>query len=570
MPCRTEHEETSLDNGPKRFAIMHAYTTNDLCFHYTRILAIVVAIGTATMQYTCAQPFSTVINLPGDTPPDSLDSDTQLNVLDQGFLEIVSEVFHVGNPDGSSTNAELNLSDGGRILTRGFLSGLRVQSGGRLNITGGNYQADLGAQAGSHVEISGGLIAGERPSFDAKDVVARDGSNLIITGGEILSDVNADDGSTLEITGGGLNLLEIREGANVTQSGGIVNRLSTRDNGSFTLKGGEFRRNGMPISGLESLGNSGQIQLPLANGETLSGTLADGTPFLLFEPRDGFELSRGTINLETVAVPTSAPNVFKASDGAFPQGLRAGQTLIVDDDLGFSQIAAGPGSQVDFVAGGSLTRFKAYGASVNVSGGMPLDTQFERFEVFDTKTQMTDGILSRPTFNFGSELTMTGGEIASASINYESNAIVEGGAIGNLDIFNGSSAEVNAGMITQLTVDSEGSVRIRGGDIQRLGAGEGASVRFIGTEFSVNGGSIRGLRQGRLFEFADRSVTLSGVLADGSPFSYFLDPFRGRVTERFDFDATLEILLVPEPGSTTLVGLALSCVGIVGRRRVHR
>lgn len=536
----------------------------------TLILTLFFAAATLVMENAAAQPFTTVFNLPGDMPPDSLDSDTQLNVLDQGFLEIVSEVFHVGNPDGSSTNVELNLADGGRILTRGFLSDLRVHAGSRLNITGGDYQADLGAQAGSFVEISGGLIAGDRVTFDPRDLVAREGSQLLITGGEVLSDLNASDGSTVEITGGGINLLEVREGATVTQSGGIVNRVNTRDNGSFTLQGGEFRRNGLPISGLGSVGDSGQIQLPLASGEILSGTLADGTPFYFSEPLNGLELSRGTINLETVAIPASVPNVFRASDGVIPQGFRAGQTLIVDEDLGFSQVAAGPGSRVEFVAGGSLTRFKANGASVEVSGGMPQNTQRERFELVDTDVQMTDGVLSRPTFNFGSELNMLGGEISSASINYGSKAVIDDGTIGNLDVFNGSSAMVNDGMITQLTVDSAGSVRIRGGEIQNLGAGEEASVRLIGTEFSVNGGSIRGLRQGRLFEFADRSVTLSGVLADGSPFSYFLDPQRGRVTERFDFDATLEILLVPEPGSTTLVGLALVCTSVAGRRRDRR
>src|SRR5688500_15564287 len=74
--------------------------------------AIIMVVAKATAR--C----STVINIPPDTAPLSLESNTQLNVLDGGLLQIPVGDFHLGDFAGTSTNVELNLM-GGRIFAGG-------------------------------------------------------------------------------------------------------------------------------------------------------------------------------------------------------------------------------------------------------------------------------------------------------------------------------------------------------------------------------------------------------------------------------------------------------------------
>ena len=362
----------------------------------------------------------------------------------------------------------------------------------------------------------------------------------------------------------------MRRRTNTVVSGGVVERIVAggRDNGAVTLRGGDFRRNGVPIPELQQVGSSLLLPSPFASGDTYSGTLADGTPFHFFEPIDGAILPSAIITFERVEVQPNQPGVFMASSGEVPRGYRAGQSLIVDEDLGYFQVAAGPGSQIDIIDGGSLSRFEADGAMINISGGIESNISFQRFVTFNSEIRMSDGFIRAPEFYSDSSVSISGGEIGfAATISHGSEAKVSGGLIPTLNVFNSGSAEISGGEISQITVDTGGNAVVRGGEISRIGAGEDASVHLIGRDFFIDGSPISDLNFSNVVEITEREVTLSGTLADGSPFSFFLNPFRARVNERFDFSATLTVALIPEPSSSLLLGVAIVSHYVARRRK---
>lgn len=88
------------------------------------------------------------------------------------------------------------------------------------------------------------------------------------------------------------------------------------------LSGGEFRLDGVPFI------PDGVTPLAALQG-TLSGTLADGTPFVL-SPQNFDSLAAGTTTLHGMMLPSVGPSLILASTDNVPSGIRGGQTLIVD------------------------------------------------------------------------------------------------------------------------------------------------------------------------------------------------------------------------------------------------
>ena len=98
----------------------------------------------------------------------------------------------------------------------------------------------------------------------------------------------------------------------------------------------------------------------------------------------------------------------------------------------------------------------------------------------------------------------------------------------------------------------------------------GSQVNFIGTEFFLDGAEVEGLIVGEPFTVDHRNVTLSGLLADASPFSFELNSRSSR-SPFFSQDATLTLTLVlPEPsGVAQAIAATLLSVGF-GRNRAFR
>src|SRR5262249_48218862 len=154
-------------------------------------------------------------------------------------------------------------------------------------------------------------------------------SEMNIYGGIVSSGLEIENQSTLNMFGGVVNGgITARTGsfANIT-GGSLPNYFSADGASSVNISGGEFLLDGAPIDGLQTDGASRQFDPPY--GSRLSGTLADGTPFLIDK---GYGFTWGTLTLHSVALPPIGPTQLQTSTDPLPSGLRSGQTLTVDSD----------------------------------------------------------------------------------------------------------------------------------------------------------------------------------------------------------------------------------------------
>ena len=206
------------------------------------------------------------------------------------------------------------------------LNGSFQALGAEINISGGSishYQQDSLASASSHVTMSGGFIDGLSVS---------DRSTVQVTGGtlgylQISSDVQAvinggnvkwlavDHGSTAEVLSGILGDTDNFQGTTRIR-GGAIGDSHEWLYGTVELHGYDFQVNGVPISGLDSVGNS--VMFNHVPGSTITGTLSDGTPFNLV-PDDNFQslyIASGVLRLVRSDVPTLSTTIVVPSDSA--------------------------------------------------------------------------------------------------------------------------------------------------------------------------------------------------------------------------------------------------------------
>ena len=183
-----------------------------------------------------------------------------------------------------------------------------------------------------------------------------------------------------------------------------------------------------------------------------------------------------------------------------------GQTIQVNiDEDGFigDDSEARSGGEVN-VSGGSLgSRFMAgSGSEINISSG----TVGISFQALD-----------------GSLVDISGGTLSdSFEINAGSEVTVSGGNFG--DIVTRGSMNISGGTVSSLLQANSGSeVTISGGSLNTLAASGGSQVNLIGREFFVDGQELDTLVPGEAFTVTDRNVTLTGLLADGQPFSFALN-----------------------------------------------
>jgi hypothetical protein len=530
----------------------------------------------------------TVINVPPQTAPSLIDSNTTVNLLDGGTIVTspVPSYFSVGNPDGMTQNAELNI-EGGEFFA--VASGMRVYQGGTLNVRAGELVGDVTLFAGADAHVEGGWLRAH-VSIDTPDLHVEPQSNLLITGGVVDSAVRVR--GTAEVTSGSIHRLRTRDAGSLELAGGAFGSIGHESGalGSATLSGGDFRLNGVPIAGLGTDGSVVQFDIPA--GSLLSGVLADGSPFLI--PGG---LPDGFLTLQTVVIPPTGPALIQAATDPLPYGIRAGQTLIVDNgSVVAKRFTAGAGSVVSVLASSSVDDdFKTFQASVGIAGG-----HLTRLDAYDSEIELTSGRIHDSDLYQSSKLVMTGGEIHSPKLWSGSEALISGGILsgglriegdstaivsgvegqGTVEVRYGGKGTILSGTFWDALVDYDGFLDVRGGSFGSvLGIRNGGEAAFSGGAFdlasndgelviAVDGGGkliIRGqsfsidgeevdLAPGQPFIVSERDVTLSGVLSDGSPFSFPLIPFRQDYEPYVSSSATLTIT-VTLPGDFDFDGL---------------
>lgn len=404
--------------------------------------------------------FSTVINVPPDPAPTSIGSNTQLNLYTGGTL-----VFGlgVGSSAGGSTNVEFNMSGG---LSNNLLN---AYSGSTVNISGGSFLGLIDANNGSTMNISGGTIGA---GFDANS-----GSTVNISGGRIGADFDANSGSTVKISGGV-----------------ITDTFEAKTGSTLHIFGNDLRVNGAPVTGLNNVGDS----VPYSPGllfYVLSGTLADGTPFV-FSNTDSDFMSNASITLHAAALPAVGPPTITASSDPIPAGIRGGQSLIVDSGATLAaDFNAGWGSSVTIQPGATVGKnFEATGANVTMTGG----TVGDALDIYyGAVANISGGIVGKDVDVHGGTLNLSGGKIGS-----------------NLDAFDGSTVNVTGGSIGDyFTVHSWGATNISGGEI-----GQGFYV-FGNNHANISGGVIHGITSeaDNVLDLYGGDFRINGVPISGLP-----------------------------------------------------
>lgn len=164
----------------------------------------------------------------------------------------------------------------------------------------------------------------------------------------------------------------------------------------------------------------------------------------------------------------------------------------------------------------------------------------------DTSLTVSDGILNDDlVVADDADLLFTGGLVADDLEVYGfAHATVTGGSFGE---------DVNA-YGPGVTVDISGGSFSAGGP-GLISAGDGAKITLRGTSFQVNGGASTAGIIGATFG------TLTGTLADGTSISMGFD----QDPDDASTAGTIELILVPEPSTTALLGLAGAA--LIFRRR---
>ncbi|MCH7752458.1 MAG: hypothetical protein IH898_09935, partial [Planctomycetes bacterium] len=122
-----------------------------------------------------------------------------------------------------------------------------------------------------------------------------------------------------------------------------------------------------------------------------------------------------------------------------------------------------------------------------------------------------------------------GGQVGNNLEAVGAQVTISGGSVGNdFDAYSGSVVNISGGSV--------------GDDFQ---ASNGSEVNLFGIQFVLDGSDVTAsLTIGAPFTITDRNVTLNGLLADGSPFSFDLNSTNVSGQDYFDLGALLTVTLV--------------------------
>lgn len=451
------------------------------------------------------------------------------------------------NIQGGTVGESLEVVDSSVAISGGTVgSHFHAYSGSNINMTGGRL-ADLQTTKASSVNISGGIIEFGIESTTDSEVTITGGTNfggiraegsvINISGGTTRLSSIAFAGSEINISGGTLSALVADSADSVVRlSGGTVGRQFIATEGSqIEISGGEFKLNGNPYT---------SNTISLADGDDFTGTLADGSVFIMSDlAGDAFN------NASLISTPLpdleTSPIIVDSSNRFGPAGLRPGQSLVLRN------------------RGILPENFAVVDATLDMQGGLIRDGM----EIVRSKVDLNGGLIGSFAAYAGSEVNVDQARIAGDVEVFDSVVNFNGLTVdGRFEAQDGSIIEISGGRFTNFRAESGSVVNVYGGDIgQDLRAESGSSFNLFGTEFYLDGEPLEALSPRQPFTITDRRLTLSGLFADGTAFSFDLNP---RSQTIISSNATLTVTLVavvPEPKSMLL--LAVGCLGLAKRRR---
>lgn len=259
-------------------------------------------------------------------------------------------------------------------------------------------------------------------------------------------------------------------------------------------------------------------------------------------------LSGGTIEYLS-AEHDSVINVSGGRLGADNGGTDAFETMFTSDNA------------VANISGGFVEEITAVGASmINMTDGSVGDGTRGVNLRDDSVLNLSGGTVARVSTAGGSGegpfVSITGGNVVgSVAVRDPGTAAhVSGGSVETISATNGGRFTILGGTVSEFATSATGSTaNIAGGTIGALRALTASTLNLFGREFLLDGVPVEGLVFGVPTEITDRDVTLSGLLADGTAFSFELHSENMAPVE-FDWihpDALLTVTL-PLPGDFDL------------------
>ncbi|MEM7625018.1 MAG: hypothetical protein AAF333_05265 [Planctomycetota bacterium] len=420
--------------------------------------------------------------------PDATGFTTVIN----GPVTDLSALVNIGS------HTQLNLFEGDTLIP-GFFAGEGGDNGGNteLNVFGGSVGTNLVVPSGTTVNVSGGSV------------------------GE-----NAFSAGTVNVSGGDLG-------------GGF----QAGNTSTVNLIGSSFDLDGAPVV---EIGETAVI--PNRGGETLGGTLLDGSP-IDFELNSNFA---ATATVRVIGAPSAA---------GFDKAIYSPITDVS------ALTSIGSDTQLNLYEGGSLPAdfsFDGLNAEFNIFGGSVGDNA-----VLSTNVNSVIGVTLELNVFGGSigdnlrvllgELNITGGSIGD-DFSAGGDVYMAGGTIGDrFTLSRGDTLDISGGTVGEdFRAFGENTVNITGG---RFGDGFRAeaftTINLFGSEFVFS--ELDGSNPTPITDFTTpftmRDVILSGILEDESEFSFVLNSvFDSQVVEDFfSPDATINLIPTPGTGGTTLV-----------------
>ena len=175
----------------------------------------------------------------------------------------------------------------------------------------------------------------------------------------------------------------------------------------------------------------------------------------------------------------------------------------------------------------------------------------------DTQLNLFDGGVIDPGFNAGNragtsvnvQVNISGGSVGDDfRANGGSRISISGGNVGDNFVTEFAAVDIAGGVFGKTFIADRGArVNLSGGTISDIfKARSGSMISITGQEFRIGSGEVPGLEPGVPYLVDQRNVRLSGLLGDGTPFTYVLLTADADDRDHLHADARLSLCLVNE------------------------
>ncbi|WP_442483678.1 hypothetical protein [Aeoliella sp. SH292] len=384
-----------------------------------------------------------------------------------------------------SVSSGFRAFDSNITQTGGQFTTLELFKGSTFSMTGGEVVSTVTLQRDSQANLISGTIGG---------LSIGNGGVATVSGVEVEGSITLAVGGQLDFAGSAVEGMSFSGGRATLRGGGLGDDFTTGTSAEITFHGSDFRINGQPVTEFNTVH---QIQ---SEGDTITGVLADGTPFVLVDDYNEDSIVGGKL-LFIHEPHTQGPASLDAATSPKLAGIHNGQTLRVNTGASVREnFVAGPGSNL-IIAGGTVgSNLEVFGGTVRLDSG----NLSGNADVFDGATLEVFGgsVKSGLDIHPGGKMFVRGGDVASLD-NY-GHLVFEGGKLSYMYAYEGAITEIRSGTFDNYYYDStDAKLLVSGGRLTR--------ALSISEEVSISGGTFESSLS---LSSGSHGVILDGVFQD--------------------------------------------------------